>query len=129
MHGVGIGNPAPHSAGWQLTDRRRSRSTVCPGKLPLIVAVSISLTVFFGGFKSKRIRASSAARRILMSASVHMRRAADAKMTVFVRTSVSVWGLLQRGDAFIFFLFFALLQLNIVPNITYLKHDFTQTNT
>jgi hypothetical protein len=32
-------------------------------------------------------------------------RAADAKMTVFVRASVYVWGLLQRCDTFFYFFF------------------------
>jgi hypothetical protein len=39
------------------------------------------------------------------AASVRLRRAADAKMTVFMRASVCVWGLLQRADAFFFSLF------------------------
>jgi hypothetical protein len=57
------------------------------------------------------LRASPAAQRVLMSATVRLRRAADAKMTVFVRASVCVWGLLQRGDAFNFFFLFSLFSI------------------
>jgi hypothetical protein len=49
------------------------------------------------------------ARRILVSASIRLRGAADAEMTVFIRASVCVWGLLQWGNALILFFFFSLL--------------------
>jgi hypothetical protein len=56
-----------------------------------------------------------------LSARVRFRHSVETKMIVFVRTSVYVWGWLQRDDAVFLStrFFFSLLHLNIVPNITY----------
>jgi hypothetical protein len=56
----------------------------------------------------------SSARRILLSASVRLCRAVDAKMIVFIRASVCVWDGSNGATHF-----FSLLYLNIVPNIIY----------
>jgi hypothetical protein len=60
-----------------------------------------------------------AAPRVLISVSVRLRRAADAKMTVLSARSF-VSGGCSSGVTHLFFsYFFPLLHLNIVPNITY----------